>query len=318
MIKESLKTVNFLIFLATYSRLESGGDIMGVSEKFQTLVKNLRTENHASVSERYKKITKRLNADFWKIDSETVNSRFVGSYGRGTSIKGFSDVDILMKLPYSVYERYNKYQGNGQSALLQAVKNSLAKTYPTTHLSGDGQVVVIKFSDGIKFEVVPAFINNDGSYTYPDSNDGGRWRVCNPVAEINAINEANQKYNKKVKHLVRMTKAWKRKHDVKITGMLIETLAMKFMDEWIYNDKSFLYYDWMTRDFFQYLSRQDPKQEYWIARGSKQYVWRVGSFETKAKAAFELASEACSYETDKKENSANQRWKEIFGSFFEG
>lgn len=292
---------------------------MSVSEKFEKLVKNLRTTNHAIVSERFKRITRRLNLDFWGIDSETRNSRYVGSYGRGTSIKGFSDVDMLMRLPNSVYERYNNYLGNGQTALLQAVRLSIAKTYPNTQVGGDGQVVVIQFSDGIKFEVVPAFLNTDQiSYTYPDSNNGGRWRTCNPVAEINAINEANKQYNKKVKHLVRMMKAWKRKHNVPISGLLIETLVMNFMDQWDYNDKSFLYYDWITRDFLKFLSEQDPKQEYWLARGSNQYVYRKGHFETKAKAAYNIALEAIQYESSNYPYSAGLRWKEIFGSFYEG
>jgi len=45
---------------------------------------------------------------------------------------------MLFQLPYSVYEQYNRYAGNGQSALLQAVKTSIEKTYSKTtrQLSG--------------------------------------------------------------------------------------------------------------------------------------------------------------------------------------
>jgi tRNA nucleotidyltransferase (CCA-adding enzyme) len=58
----------------------------------------------------------------------------VGSYGRNTAIQGFSDLDMIFQLPYSVYEAYNRYSGNGQSALLQAVKTSIEKTYATTSI----------------------------------------------------------------------------------------------------------------------------------------------------------------------------------------
>ena len=54
----------------------------------------------------------------------------MGSYGRGTAIDT-SDIDMLFVLPYAVYKQYNSYVGNGQSALLQAVRSSLQKTYST-------------------------------------------------------------------------------------------------------------------------------------------------------------------------------------------
>ncbi|MCV4600250.1 nucleotidyltransferase, partial [Escherichia coli] len=70
-----------------------------------------------------------------------------------------SDLDMIFQLPYSEYQKYNSYLGNGQSALLQAVKRSIEKTYATTSIRGDGQVILVPFNDGITFEVVPAFLN---------------------------------------------------------------------------------------------------------------------------------------------------------------
>ncbi len=72
-----------------------------------------------------------------------------------------SDVDLLYELPYSLHERYHGHAGNGQSALLSLVRSSLRKTNPTSDIAGDGQVVVIYFTDKIKFEVLPAFVNKD-------------------------------------------------------------------------------------------------------------------------------------------------------------
>ncbi|MDR9747644.1 SMODS domain-containing nucleotidyltransferase [Paenibacillus taichungensis] len=284
---------------------------MTIGGKFQTLIRNLRTTNHEVVSERYQEITRRLNSDFWGNYSRTLNSIYVGSYGRGTSIKGFSDVDMLMRLPHETYLQYNSYSYNGQSALLQKVRSSIAQKYPNTDVSGDGQVVVVRFVDGIKFEVVPAFIKTDNSYTYPDSNNAGRWRTCDPIPEINAINESNNQYKKKVKHLVRMTKAWKAKHNVPISGMLIETLAMQFMDDWEYNDMSYEFYDWMFRDFLKFLSNRNRDQRFWIARGSGQQVYRTGLFEPKATAGYKIAMEAADTTND-------IYWKQLFGSFYTG
>ncbi|MFB5663692.1 nucleotidyltransferase domain-containing protein [Alteribacillus sp. HJP-4] len=289
---------------------------MGTYDNFSKLVQNTRTLNHSTVTERCGKITKRLNIEYWDTESSTSHSRYVGSYGRGTAIRGFSDVDLLMQLPDSIYDRYNKYLGNGQSALLQEVKKSISKTYSATDVGGDGQVVVVQFSDTMRFEVVPAFINKDGtSYTYPDSNNGGTWRKTYPVAEVEAINELNNKYNKNVKKLVRIMKAWRKTNSVPISGMLLETLVMNFLDGYSYKDKGYTYYDWMTRDFLKYLSERDPNQTYWRAKGSNVKVYRTGKFENKAKRGYSNALEAIS-DDEKYPIIAYQTWRKIFGSYY--
>lgn len=291
---------------------------MSISDKFKNFCAALRMSDSvvSSVSYRAKQITKRVNSDFRGIDSDTRYSLYVGSYGRGTAIH-VSDIDMIVELPYSEYEKYNKYASNGQSALLQALKESIKKTYSTTHISGDGQVVKLNFADGICYEIVPGFINKDGeSYTYPDTNNGGSWKVTNPRAEIKEINAANILWNNNLKRLCRMARAWKDNWDVPMGGLLIDTLAYNFLSQWSYKDKSFVYYDWMTRDFFEYLKNQKSDQTYWLAPGSKQYVWRRGPFEYKALRCYNIALEAIKYETDNMPYSANQKWREIYGTKF--
>lgn len=291
---------------------------MSISDKFSTFCNALRMSDTtvSNVSSRAKKITKRVNWDFRDLDSESRYSLYVGSYGRGTDIH-VSDIDMIVELPYSVYEKYNNYRGNGQSALIQAVKESIKRTYSTTYVSGDGQVVKLNFSDGICYEIVPGFINKDGSsFTYPDTNNGGSWKVTKPREEISAITSANNLWNKNLKRLCRMARAWKDNWDVPMGGLLIDTLAYNFLKQWQYKDKSFVYYDWMTRDFFEYLKNQSPTQAYWLAPGSSQYVWRSGAFEYKALRCYNIAVEAIRYEVDNMPYSANLKWREIYGNKF--
>ena len=113
-------------------------------------------ETRSLISTRYKTITKAVNGDFWNSNSETAHSRYVGSYGRGTAIN-VSDLDVLIELPTNEYNHFNSLLGNGPSRLLQAVKKAIQDTYSRTDIRGDGQVVVVTFSDGMKFEVPPAF-----------------------------------------------------------------------------------------------------------------------------------------------------------------
>ncbi len=289
---------------------------MSISDKFSTFCKNLRMDDDdvSNISYRYKRITKRLNKEYWSSESETSHSLYVGSYGRGTDIH-VSDVDMLFQLPYETYKRFDNYQGNGQSALLQEVKTAIEKTYKS-YMRADGQVIKVDFTDGICFEIVPCFINKDDSYTFPDTNNGGSWKTTNPKPEIAEINSANKNWNKNLKRLCRMARAWKDKWDVPIGGLLIDTLAYNFLSGWEHKDKSFTYYDWMTRDFFAYLKGQNEEQNYWLSPGARQYVWRKGKFEYKAKRCYNISLEALDYESKEQEWSANQKWREIYGTKF--
>lgn len=292
---------------------------MSIATKFQSFCSDIRISGTvaADVSYRYKRITRQLNQDFWGSDSETSHSLYAGSYGRDTAIH-VSDIDMLMQLPYQVYVDYHNYHGNGQSALLQAIKASLQKTYSSSHLKGDGQVVVIAFKDGIRFEVLPCFINKDGSFTYPDTNGGGSWKTTDPSKEIRAIREGNDRWNGNLKNLCRMARAWKDRWDVPIGGLLIDTLAHQFMNGWEHSGKSYLYYDFMVRDFFYYVASQDEDKQYWLAPGSGKRVYREGKFEYKATRCFNLACEAITYENSNMPATANGKWREIFGTKFKG
>ena len=291
---------------------------MGLAEWFRDLCSNILVQNTGIISSRYRAITRRLNTDFWDTTSETSHSLYVGSYGRNTAIDGISDIDMVFELPSDLYHRYDGYTGNGQSSLLQAVRNSIQQTYSNSSVGGDGQVVIVSFSDGLQFEIVPVFSNNLGTYTYPDSNGGGTWRTTNPRAEIDAIRTRNNECNENLVRLCRMMRAWKRAWNVPIGGLLIDTLAYQFIGNWQYRDKSFLHYDYMCRDFFNYMKEQDKEQEYWRAPGSHQYVDRKGLFQSKAGRCYSISLEAIAHESanPKREWSAKQKWREIFGNSF--
>jgi hypothetical protein len=223
---------------------------------------------------------------------------------------------MIFWLPVAYYNSYNAYAGNGQSALLQLVRTALRKTYPTTEIGADGQVVTVEFTDRIRFEVLPAFENNDGSFTYPDSNGGGSWKTTNPRPEIAELRRMDGLCNGNLKFLCKMARAWKEKWDVPIGGLLIDTLAYQFIRDYTHREKSFVYYDYMSRDFFGFVSDQSASQQYWLSPGAGQYVWRKGNFEYKALRCKNISVEACEYQGDAYSWSARQKWREIYGTRF--
>jgi hypothetical protein len=192
----------------------------------------------------------------------------------------------------------------------------MQKTYPSTSLKGDGQVVVVAFDDNITFEVLPGFHNTSGSITFADSNDGGSWKTCNPEAEMSTFAARNSSANHNLKAICRMMRIWKSECSVPISGMLIDTLAYSFIDGWAHKDKSYLYHDFLVRDFTEHLSECDKTQNWWKAPCSGSWVRRTGNFETKAAIAYQDALNAIAHETAGRTWAASQAWRRIFGTTF--
>lgn len=152
------------------------------------------------IASRYHTVTRAVNKEFWGITSDSSNSLYVGSYGRGTAISS-GDIDIMVILPRGEYDHFQNLNGNSQSRFLQAVKNAIMLIYPTSDVRADGQIIKINFSDGMKFEILPAFpkqslwgYGNNG-YDYADSNHGGKWRTTHPKEEQDAVTNIDRNSN---------------------------------------------------------------------------------------------------------------------------
>jgi hypothetical protein len=97
-----------------------------------------------------------LNRHYYGLTSDTEHSFLIGSRRKDTAVRPPRDVDLYFLLPPDVYGRFQGHLWNRQSALLQEVKDILSDRYPNTDMSGDGQVVLVRF-ETYSVEVVPAF-----------------------------------------------------------------------------------------------------------------------------------------------------------------
>lgn len=96
-------------------------------------------------------------------------------------------------------------------------------------------------------------------------------------------------------------------------GLLVDTLAYNFLKSTNeYDSKSYPYYDFMSRDFFKYLSGLSD-QDYYAAPGSGQRVGVKKKFQAKAKKAHKRCLEAIAAEKTK---GVNTKWKTIYGRPF--
>lgn len=168
---------------------------MSMQNDFKTFVSNISNLDFEDIDTKCKGITKKLNSHYYEVDSETDNSKKVGSIGRETAIKGISDLDMLYEIPEERFNDFKKYETNEPSQLLQEIKNVLLEKYSRTDIKGDGQVVVVDF-DSQHVEVVPCHKISEFTYEYPDTHDSGTWHVTSPDLDIQKIKLTNKKLSK--------------------------------------------------------------------------------------------------------------------------
>lgn len=153
---------------------------MSIADTFKQFIANLAVDNAATISSRYEEITCSLNKKFRDTESKTANSLQVGSYGRWTAIKGISDLDMLYIMPKGEWENY---KDGGQSKLLSDAAAAIRTRYPQTTVRVDRLVVAAVYSK-FRVEAQPVFEQDDGSFKYPDTYNGGAWKITKPREEI--------------------------------------------------------------------------------------------------------------------------------------
>jgi hypothetical protein len=293
---------------------------IGVRTLFQNLVASvqLKPEQAADAAGKHERVRRVLNRWYYSLDSGSANSLVVGSYGKDTEIRPPSDVDVLFQLPWSVFERFKGRTGNIQSQLLQEVKYVLEKSFSSTAMRGDGQVVMVPFAT-YAIEVLPAFRLTDGKYWYPDTNAGGRWQTTDPAAERSALVQSNARTGGKTIHLVKLLKAWKQIRSVSIKSFVLELIAQDFLDQWAHNKDSggamtgYAYYDFMMRDFFAYLGTK--KLGYLFSPGTYDLVHLGDAWEAQARFAANAAARATTLGAEDKLDRAKEEWRNIFGYY---
>lgn len=256
-------------------------------------------------------VRKSLHRAYYDESTESPHGFIVGSWGKRTAIAPPSDVDIFFELPIEVYHRIEAYHGNKQSALLQEIRDHLLQTYPQTNMRGDGQVVIVGFNT-ISVEVVPAFrYDHNGFFYMPDTNDGGRWKMVNPQAEIAFTDAADRNASGNVRPMAQMLKTWKRHCSVPLKSYQIELLTAEFMTNYTNRHYDYYWYDWFMRDFFVWLCNKAWRNL--TIPGTFESINLGDAWLSKAQTARERALRACMDEYNDYTISAGEEWQKIFG-----
>lgn len=260
-----------------------------------TFCDTIKLDNYEEMQTTASEIAKKLNKVYYSLDADSLSHLYiVGSVGRKTAIKNNSDLDIIFDLPVSTYKKFNSYQTNGQSSLLQEVKGYLQERYPKTTISGNGQVVVIEFHK-YTVELVPGFKQSDNRFKYPDTHNDGSWKYTNPIPEQEECQNCEDKSNNNYFNFCHIIRGWKNTQGFKFGGLLIDTLVYNhFKDNEYYEDSTKDDYFDILKRLLVYLGEQDKDRAFWYAVGSNQQVQNScdGIFVTKANEALKEINDA--------------------------
>ena len=276
-----------------------------MQEQFTKFADNIRLTaiQEADAKTKYDGVCEKLHISYYNTVYDGKTKYLFGSYKTKTNIRPFSDkhdVDVLFKIPKEVYERFKAYKTNGPSALLQEVKTFLNEKYTTTdHIKAWGKVVLVKFKENAhNVEVLPAFPEEDGTFTIPNSEGNGSWEKFDPRQQVSDFQSSNTSTNGLTADLTRMIKTWADKTatcNYKSFQLLGD--VMKFLKKKYTTGAEYAEYSKVVKDFFEFLKSDCDNV--------------IESF---VKTASDRANKAYDFEIDDKPKEASEEWRKIFGS----
>lgn len=152
-----------------------------------------------------------------------LDSFLTGSYRRSTMIAPLTeaDIDIFVVLSSEYFEQ------NGQTRLLDKVKQALRRTYKTPDISRNGQAVTILFND-FHVDVVPSFYREGGGYLIPDSI-GSRWISTDPRRHVELWSASNAAHNGDLVPMLKMIKRWNITRGARIRSFHLECAVREIL-----------------------------------------------------------------------------------------
>lgn len=151
----------------------------------------------------------------------------IGSFGNGTNISGYSDVDYLACLPTASLKQSSTYT-------LSLVKDALNARFPNTGVHVNTPAVLCPFgtykSQHTEIVVVDYIKEKNGYKIYEMADSSGGWMEICPDAHNLYVHAVDKKHSGKVKPLIQFIKAWKYYRSVPISSFYLEMRVAKYAD----------------------------------------------------------------------------------------
>jgi hypothetical protein len=238
-----------------------------------------------------------------------------GSFGYGTSVSNYSDVDYFAVMPP------NKLKQDS-NASLRDIANTLRQRSPFSKVNVQTPAVVIPFGNALseRHEIIPAhFISTAGGISfYGIPNRTGGWMQSAPQAYGDYIDAIQARLADRVKPLIRLLKAWKYYNNVPIRSFYLELSVAEYAAA-----QTYITYKYDVRSALGYLfnsnlaNRLDP-----FNSAENIYAGFAGiEIDTslnKLQAAHASANYALNSENAGRTLDAFQFWDQVFNGNFPG
>lgn len=248
----------------------------------------------------------------------------VGGYANGTALADGATVDLLLILP----ERYRPSAAVVQPRAsgprnLERLVDLLGQRFGAIETDSQGWIGIrtdrqaTPSSASVRVRVLPAFACATGGalVAAPARRScNSPWRHLDPAAQRHRLDQADRLSGGKARHLVRLIKAWRNANAAPLSGFAIELLVCEFLEVWLYRRRSLLFYDWMVRDVFFWLTLQAGRTL--PVPGTLETLPLGDRWLAAARRAHATARVAADLERDNDAVAALGRWREIFGLTF--
>lgn len=272
--------------------------------QFSDFCKNIRltTDQRKDAKKKYRGVIKKLHDSYYTCEYDGKTKYLFGSNKTESDIRPIrdgQDVDVLFKIPQETFDKFDKYESNGQSALLQEIKTLLNEKYTSTDaIKGWGKVVLVEFSGNKhNVEVLPALEQDNGTFLIPNTEGNGSWDSFDPRKQIESFRVSNDKTNGLTAELTRMLKTWVKSTsslNYKSYNLLQDVIS--FLQTEFKSGANFKEYAVVLKSFFDYMkARCDSSLK--------------GHFDT----AYSRSVKAIQYMDNDKPKEASCEWRKVFG-----
>jgi len=245
-----------------------------------------------------------------------ISCFLTGSFGNGTSIRGYSDVDYFTCIPSKNFK-------SNSFTMLQDIQNTICEYFPKKNIFLREPAIVIHFEDttSVPIEIVPAKltkekVENMHLYEIANGSGNGGWLLSSPGVHNKYVDEIDRRFNGRVKQLVSFLKAWKYSCGAPIKSFYLEIFVTTYASSkksihYSKDIKNILTLLWNT----QLAALKDPKGISGPIQPCSSQVQKNNALQ-KSYIALKRAKEA--YEAEKKGDvtRAFHWWNRVFARRF--
>ncbi len=261
-------------------------------------------------------IIRPLDTYYWQNERDLSRVVLLGSWTRGTAVKGISDYNIAYELPGRFIRDQAATNAARSEAKLRAFYRRLMTYFPNAEFRPLSHSVAIPIDRSTVINIMPCYRMRSGEMGYPDEIFPDSLRQINPMVGCNAISRLDPIERENFLMVCRVVRIWRKVHSVPISGLLIDALALKFISKAVHRLKPPYYQDCLLRDFFSFMANQERSRESWTIAGVEEPIIRTGDFEEKAAFAYLIAQYAIEQAANREERSARAIWRYLLGEYY--